>query len=152
MGIVDIPGGQATLRDPEELRQRQVRQVQRVAFAAAAKLGIDPDKGDIDLGMALANAAQLADPGEMLDVVADVEVTGILVFLESWTRPDALPTTADQVDDLPNAVYKALTIATAPLLAEVVSGASFDATPDKGSPTGPSSGSDQPLRDTETSA
>lgn len=148
---VDIPGGQATLRSQDELKQRQRRDIEAAALAASSALvkveaaGIDQENPS---PAALAQAGLTrSEWGAMLEL----QDASILAFLKSWTRPEPLPSW-DTLGDLDTAVYDALKTATAEAGGAAAAAAlNVEPSPDETGPTAPSGASGTALRDDQES-
>lgn len=128
---VIIPGGQAVIRDPEDMTERQRRTIRSIVFDAAA--GSVEDISDIagpDPKMRLTPAVV----GSLFTMRDAAIVSGLV----SWTREEPLPT-SDTVLDLPAALYDALAKATTGLVQAVMT--DFSPSPDPQSPTGGSNDS-----------
>lgn len=155
---IDIPGGQATLRDPNELKVRQRRLIE----AARADLAISMSK----ITPELLESAQGADREDAARLGREMLAQGvnfgtedwrriwafqdatIIALLESWTLPDALPT-METIEDMDEVVYDVLADATkqeGAAMAQGEAAADFSPNPDQGRPTGPSSVSAGDLR------
>jgi len=142
---IDVPGGQATLRDVEDLTVRQRRVVQAGSFMTARRIARMPretlemvqqaqDSGDFE--PTADNEARVAGLLELLPGTADEAIemmatqdAAIVVFLESWTLERALPTSAAMVGDLPGGLYDVLAEGVAPLVSAVTRGPSVDFDP-----------------------
>ncbi len=128
--LIQLPGDQtALLRTSEELSNRAVKELRRAARKVGAvgqklkDLGLEdirdvPDDADDDTKKA-ANEKAVSilsrltdDEDDNLDLFQRVCT---IVRLIEWSLPLPLPTTVDEVDDLPIPVYKALTTEAAKL-------------------------------------
>ena len=146
---VDIPGGQAVLRD--KLKQRQRRELEIAMFAiesvveklqtAGVKIEAGMKPQDVDTSGVKFTAQEAR-------AMLDFQDATILAFLESWTLQQPVPTTAEQLGDVDTDVYDALAEATRGLGAGAVD---VSENPAPESPTGPSSGSETDLRDVASS-
>lgn len=88
-------------------------------------------------GEDLAPTAFTPEDQELMFEINDLVATALVVkasFLDNSDR-----CTPDHVQDLPAADYDALVNAVGPLVGAVMSGVDFDPTPDRSSPTPPSS-------------
>lgn len=129
--VVDIPGGQATLRGREELRMRHRRLIETAGLAAASIISRLPADA-ADNPAALADIRMSMDESEALMRVQDAT---IVALLDSWTLPDELPTMAT-VGDMDPKVYDALAQATKELGAATLAAENFEPSPDRTDPTG----------------
>ncbi len=152
MRTIDIPGGQAVLRDqPDELRVRQSRLIQTTALAAGALFGklkeVLPTNGQpVDVQ---ALAASMPDMTRTeAATLLEVQDAMLVALLVSWTLPDPLPT-MDTVQDMEADVYQTLTAAVtkANLGAMFTKAIDFSSPVDKAGPTTLPSLSDGPSKD-----
>lgn len=128
--VVDIPGGQATLRDAKEVKQRDRRRLEAAAVAAAPALAKFPkDRDPRNL-----NITDLGLTPDEFGALYDLQDATILAYLKDWTLPLPLPQDADALGDLESDVYDALRSATAPAGAEAVV-TDFSPSPDPTAPT-----------------
>lgn len=145
--IVEIPGGEATLRD-KIVSERHHRQLERAGMKVSAVLrkiqaltGEDLEENSSDMeGNAAKAIAALNDAPPLnddeLDLLYELQDTIIIIFLQSWTLPDPLPT-LETIQDLDRETYMALSEATKTLGAEAVSSTpDFSPTPVKKTPLG----------------
>jgi hypothetical protein len=159
MRTVEIPGGTADFREQgkDEIPGRSVKLMRAAAVAAASELSSFPElfepgrPGETD-------AERTARLAPRMEGVAfstrqamawdNVREATVVALLKTWTLDRSLPT-LESIGDLPDDLYDAL-------LNEVggMSAADIEvdfSPPDRAgleeSPTGPSSGSDMPLRD-----
>ena len=143
--IVEIPGGEATLRD-KIVSERHHRQLERAGMKVAPVLKkLQPVVGEIEnqagtTDTALAIAALSDDMPTLndaeLDLLYELQDTIIILFLESWTLPKPIPT-LETIQDLDRETYTALSEATKTLGAEVMTQTpDFSPTPDKTTPDG----------------
>jgi hypothetical protein len=138
---IDIPGGQATLREELNVRQRSLilaagralrKDLREMVFGGKAKEINDADMSEADF-LALWHLNEVM----------------VFVLLDSWTLDRPLPAGVDQIGDLPTDIYDALMEGSTGAAASAMSGAGEfgpDGAPDPKSPTGPSSHSDGGLR------
>ena len=153
MKTVEIPGGNAQLREKHEIKVRHRRLVESASVGAAVALAKLPsDEAELE-------AATLAD----LDLTTDeadglfkLQDATIVAALDSWTLPDPIPTLAT-VGDLDPDVYDALAEATRELGTAIATEENFDPPAPNSeefasSPTDRSGDSEEPLRDAEASA
>lgn len=143
--VIEIPGGQATLRDVKELPVRLSRAISRAEMHAAAianrmpKDLVDRAREDAnvdreELGMEILRRGYDVSQGD-LDAVWDLQDAKILGLLESWTLVEPVPTTKEALQELPENLYTAL----ADGVEEQGRLDNFEPTPDQSRPTGPSS-------------
>lgn len=169
---IPIPGGEAVLRDANELTERQRRLVRNTTVVASGVLGRVPkellqaqedavkaatdDPDSVSARAAVAAATEAVDRAviglnlsmEDAEKISSLQDAAIIALLVSWTLPAPLPT-VETVQDLPGALYDALALASRGLSAAV--SVDFSPDPDQTSPTGPSSDSDGRLRDEQAS-
>jgi hypothetical protein len=119
---VQIPGGEATIREVSEMTVRQRRTVQasfmttthiyaRLPEELLAQTSQANEEG-LDARQKVSRMlAALPLTQEEAEALLGMQDATIVAFLASWTLPDALPTVAT-VQDLPPAVYDALAEAT----------------------------------------
>ena len=147
---IDIPGGQATFRGPDEITARGRRAILLLAqeigvprFQAITEALNDPDAAAL-LGQTRAERALMLT---MPDAT-------IFAHLQSWTLDRPLPETVEDVGDLPVPLYDALLAEATRISQEMIKNAPRDAdgqviadrfgvgaVEDLGSPTGASVGS-----------
>ena len=148
MKPVEIPGGNAQLREKHEIKVRHRRLIEAASVGAAvalSKLPSDPDE------LETATLTDLKLTKDEAGSLFELQDATIVAALDSWTRPEAIPTLAT-VGDLDPEVYDALAEATSDLGTAIISTESFDP-PDPqspgfaSSPTLPSSASEAALRD-----
>lgn len=108
---IELPDGQsAVLKDDAELTNKEVKLMQRSSRVAASvvkdleELGYKEDDPE-----AWKVITEL--PDEDYDSIDLFQRTCVIVRLESWTLDRPLPTTVDEVDDLPMPIYTPLTVA-----------------------------------------
>lgn len=143
---VKIPGGEAVLREPEEMRGRDRLVVKAAAVAASAALAKVPDgvyeerpgESSEDRDKRLREAFEDVDwdYAEAL-AIQELRQATVVARLVSWTLPEPLPTMGT-IGDLPGDLYDALVEAAG---GEVSLGTDFEATPDRDRPTGGSNDS-----------
>ena len=108
---VELPDGHtATLKNDDELTNRQVRLLRNSAMIGAAVVNKLKDLGQSDEDPESWIAMTKLDDGE-LDKVDLFQRVCVLARLESWTLERDLPTTDDDVDDLPRNIYVPLVTA-----------------------------------------
>jgi hypothetical protein len=113
---IEIPGGTAEMYDPGELTPRRMRPVQELALqlgnllqrlAAARNITGSGEATDGDaLGLTGPDVEIDARQAKLLATFADL-VT--FMWFKSWSLDQPLPASADELLDLPGAVYDALT-------------------------------------------
>lgn len=125
--LVQLPGGNTALfRDSDELSNRQVKELRRAARRVGLvsqklrDLGFDPgvaadEKADDDdrNERAMAAFSHLDDDDD--DALDLFQRTAVTVRIKEWTLGIPLPTTPEEVDDLPRPLYAALTTEAAKL-------------------------------------
>ena len=110
---VELPDGEhAILKDSDELTNREVKTLRRAARQATA-VALDLEGA----GFADDNPESwrlLAEmPDEDYDRLDIFQRMCVLLRLESWTVGREMPTTDDEVDDLPRSIYVPLVTAAA---------------------------------------
>jgi hypothetical protein len=110
MSTITIPGGTAELKDDTDLTNKEVkvlRRAARIAMSSAARLqslgfdGKDPETWKV--------VSEMTDgEDETIDIF---QRTCVITRLVSWTLPDPMPATVDDVDNLLRPLYVALTVA-----------------------------------------
>lgn len=140
---IDLPGGGwASIKDPEELTNRDRKLLRRNAFAAVELgnklrgLGVQPGADPQDIPDELAEKIAGVITADDWDLLSDSQAAFIVAYVGEWSLDRPLPT-MDTVDDLPGPIFDALARATAGL-----GDGSLEVSPDQqtdpGSPTGPS--------------
>jgi hypothetical protein len=119
MKIVEIPGGQAEIREKGDVKVRHRRIIESAGVAAAPVIAkLDPDTVDeetiVDLHMNRVEAMK----------VFELQDATIVALLAAWTRPEPLPT-METIEDLDPEVYEALAEATRDIGAVIAQGDSF---------------------------
>jgi hypothetical protein len=121
---VEIPGGTATLRAPEDLTARHTRPLKSVMLALGPERFAEAASSDAvkaaqaagnnpAAGMALIAELDLTeDEASLLEKVNDAIVWK---WLANWTIPRPLPTSIDEILDWPDTLRDALVEATAPV-------------------------------------
>ena len=145
MHKIDLPGGGwASIKDPDELTNRERKLLRRHVFgatdlrskllAAGVKPGTRPEDVPEEVMEAIGETLELDD----LEALSDTQSAFIVAYTAEWSLQRPLPT-MDTVDDLPGPIFDALAAATAEL-----GDGSLEVTPDQqpdpASPTGPSPG------------
>lgn len=152
-----IPGGTARFKHPKDVTERRRRPIKiRATMLGTRRIAeiynalprstdeIDPD----------ALATELKLTATEAELVFDLQDLSVLAALDSWTLDRPLPTTVEELQDLPAELYDALSRGAAQkaatgLLQEILQGDgdeqfSVGAAGDKASPTGPSGDSAVP--------
>ena len=103
--IINLPNGQnAVLRDAEELTNREIKTLRKSArVASAIALGLeqagysdnDPDSWKVIAEM----------PESDYDSLDLFQRTCAIIRLKSWTLDLPIPSTTDEIDDLPRNIY-----------------------------------------------
>lgn len=110
---VPIPGGTATLRDPEDLTERGRRLLLTTIMPLQALAGKMPkDASATDVARSITTRQEAAAMMEVRDAA-------IIALLKEWTRPEPLPT-LDTLLDLDHDVFTALEEAVGPFVADVL--------------------------------
>jgi hypothetical protein len=111
--IVELPGGEsAVLKNDDEMTNKEVKAIRRAARVAMSvvnrlqELGFDENKPETW-------SAFTAMTDEEADQIDLFQRECVIVRLKSWTLDKAIPTTVDEVDNLPRSIYAALTTAAA---------------------------------------
>jgi len=115
MRTVEVPGGQAILREQADLRGRDRRCIVAATAAAApaiAKLPDDPARadGETEADWAARREAQLAEvrlTRQEAEALLDLKEAAAVALLASWTLEQPLPT-LETIGDLPADLYDAL--------------------------------------------
>ncbi len=148
MKTVDVPGGQVTLREKQDITVRHRRMIEAATVAATSALAQLPAS---QKELEELNISDLKLTAADTTVLFELQDATIVASLESWTFPEPLPTLAT-IGDLHQDRYDALAQATRSLGSEIATGAvdfepsdphaaGFEATP-----TSPSDGSAAGLR------
>lgn len=152
--IVEIPGGSATIRAPEDVKQRARRQLETAAVLAAPiyqrinakRKELERERGGPVKPEDL-NLTEVELSREDFDLMYEVQTATILAYLESWTLERDLPRTAEELDDLPASLYDALKLATSQDGADAIAPVDFSVSPDPESPTEGDSASSKSSRE-----
>lgn len=137
---VDIPGGKATFRDPDQVTVRHRRPIQILAGV----LGQGRAQQITQAIAAGASLDSLSLSEREFDVLFRMNEATLFALLESWTLDAPLPRTAEEVGDMRGVVYDVLTEEASKLNAALVdadAGLTLAAIEDDDSPTGASAGS-----------
>ena len=162
MKTVDIPGGTATFRGPEELRGRDSDRIKAKAMSMADVMAKFPDALNADVPGETPEEKDARQEkmmegiqfsAEELTRLLEMKRTTVVSTLASWTLPDPMPTTEDELADLPRGLYDALIDAVGGDLQSLVAGTELGATakdlkprPDLDSPFGNSKRSEAPSK------
>ena len=109
----------ATLKSADELTNREAKQLQRSLRTASTATTKMTTAGYVEGKPETFAAALSALTDDELNDIDLYQRSAVLLRLESWTVQNAdgsdrpLPTTADEVDDLPRYIFEPLTIAAA---------------------------------------
>jgi hypothetical protein len=158
---VEIPGGFATLREAADFRGKDRNVVKAAAMAATPTILKMPEvvrEGPLEGETPEETAERLAPfmegvPLDMDDTQALIQLrqATMVATLESWTLDLPLPTTMKAMGELPGDLYDALDAANGGITTAVANATNFDESPDKDSPTGGSSSSEEPLMESQPS-
>lgn len=146
---IEIPGGFAVLRDPKDVRQRARRRLELASLRAqpafnainkaraAATRAAGKEVGLDDLAL-----LQIGLTPEDFEAMYEVQTATILAYLADWSLENVpLPTSVEELDDLPAELYDALRNGTAQVGADAIAPVSFEPDPDGESPTDGGTGS-----------
>lgn len=151
---IEIPGGHATIRSPEDVKQKARRRLEMASILASpvykqindARKKIEQEKGEkVEPGDV--NLIDLGLTREDFDAMYEVQTATVLAYLESWTLERDLPKTADELDELPAGLYDALREGTTVDGADAVAPVDFSPDPREGTPTVGDSVSSKPLKE-----
>jgi hypothetical protein len=158
MKVVEIEGGSATLRERADVKVRQRQMLEAASVVAAPAIDKIPKlpgkPGQIDWE-ALDRAGLTF---EEMQTLLQLQNAAIVALLASWTFPEPLPQTLDDVLDLPAERYDQLSEAVRGLGAAIITGeTSFEPGDPRApgfteTPTSPSQGSGERSRATPESA
>lgn len=140
---INIPGGTATLRDPEDIRVKHRRPIQVLALSMSpeARQVLDSAQPGSDISFGGLPEADITN-------LIRINEAAVYARLLSWTIPDPLPESAQDVEEMRGVVYDVLMaecVRSAADLAtdgagRVVDQFSVGAVEDQGSPIGASAG------------
>ncbi|MHB1472409.1 MAG: hypothetical protein ACYCV4_02080 [Dermatophilaceae bacterium] len=135
--IVSIPGGTATLADPDEMTVRRRRPIQVLAASMDRLSEITANAPGVDEAQRIAS---LHLTEAEIDQMSRLQDAVVLAFLLGWTLDLPLPETLEDVGDMPVGVYDALSEHTAKLGARLAADETFSpaGAGDPESPTGAS--------------
>lgn len=145
MKTVEIPGGIVSLREANEIRQRDRKRVVSASLAAASAMS-KIEKMQLDREeLQSADIASLGLTFEEAESFQTLQKAMIVACVIGWTLDLPIPTW-ETAEDLPSNVYSALEQATKDDLMIVLQGTDFEASDPRApgfeeSPTGPSGGS-----------
>lgn len=152
--IIEIPGGSATIRSPEDVKQRARRRLEMASIVASpvykrindARKKLEQEQGHkVEPGDV--NLMDLGLTREDFDAMYEVQTATVLAYLESWTIERELPKTAEELDELPAGLYDALREGTATDGADAVAPVDFSPDPHPESPTDGDSASSRSSRE-----
>jgi hypothetical protein len=157
MKTVELEGGSATLRERSDVKVRQRQMIEAASVVAApaiAKIPKAPGKpGEIDWEQLDKAGLSYVEMQSLLQL----QNAAIVALLASWSFPEPLPATLEDVLELPAERYEQLSEAVRSIGAGIVTGeTSFEPGDPRSpgfnaSPTVPSQGSDEPSRDIQAS-
>ena len=158
MRTVNIPGGQAVIRERSDLKVRQRQMIEAAGVVASEAMAKIPKQADnpSEIDWEALDRAGLSY-AEMQSL-QQLQNAAILALLAGWSFPEPLPATLDDVLELPAERYEQLSEAVRSIGAGIVTGeTSFEPVDPRSagfaaSPTVPSTDSDEPLRDIQESA
>jgi hypothetical protein len=109
---VEIPGGTAVLKDDSEMTNKEVKTLRRSARAASS-VALHLEEMGYDETNPESWKALSKLPEEEYDNLDIFQRTCVLIRLKSWTLDRPIPTTEDEVDDLPRNIFVPITTAAA---------------------------------------
>ena len=109
--IINLPNGQsAELKSDDELTNKEIKLIQRSSRVAAGVVKGLQDRGyredDPEAWKVITDI-----PDDEYDSIDLFQRTCVIVRLKSWTLDLPIPSSADEVDDLPLSIYTPLTVA-----------------------------------------
>jgi hypothetical protein len=109
--MIELSNGEtAVLKGDDELTNREVKSMQKASQVAASVVKTLEDLGykedDPEAWRVISSL-----PPKDYDAIDIFQRTCVIIRLKSWTLDRPLPTTADEVDDLPMSIYTPLTVA-----------------------------------------
>jgi hypothetical protein len=151
---VDIPGGQATLREKQDIKVRHRRLIEAAGIEAAPLLAKLPNDQASKAALTESQVLALGISKQEANSLFELGDATIVAALAAWTLPDPLPTLAT-IGDLDPELYEALSTACAQLGADLTQ-ETFEPPPPgspgfEASPTEPSDASDSDSEGTERS-
>jgi hypothetical protein len=105
--VVQLPGGHSATFSTEGLTQRDMLKLERVMYRMSS-LQLDQPQ----------NAGLL--PDDVVDALLSVRTASILTFLRSWTLPEPLPESEDDLLNLPVEVFAPLAEAAGGMYTELM--------------------------------
>jgi hypothetical protein len=105
--VVQLPGGHSATFSTEGLTQRDMLKLERVMYRMSS-LQLDQPQ----------NAGLL--PDDVVDALLSVRTASILTFLRSWTLPEPLPESEDDLLNLPVEVFTPLADAAGRMYTELM--------------------------------
>lgn len=94
--VISLPQGQSATLSTDGLTQRDMLKLEKVMYRMSS-LQLDQQS----------NTPALL-PDDVVEALLSVRTASILTFLRSWTLPDPLPTTEDELLDLPVEIFAPL--------------------------------------------
>jgi hypothetical protein len=105
--VVQLPGGHSATFSTEGLTQRDMLKLERVMYRIS---GLQLDQPQ--------NTGLL--PDEVVDALLAVRTASILTFLRSWTLPEPLPESEDELLNLPVEIFAPLADAAGGMYTELI--------------------------------
>jgi hypothetical protein len=105
--VVQLPGGHSATCSTEGLTQRDMLKLERVMYRMS---GLQLDQPQ--------NTGLL--PDEVVDALLAVRTASILTFLRSWTLPEPLPESEDELLNLPVEIFAPLADAAGGMYTELM--------------------------------
>lgn len=139
MPTVNIPGGTATLREPEQLKVKHRRPIQILVGSLGQARAEELQRTIAEGGIRALDTLGLTE--HEYELIFRMNEATLFAFLESWTIDDPLPLSADDVGDMRGDVYDALMIEAAKVRTVPDDRFTLAAVEDLSSPTGASVGS-----------
>jgi len=125
--VVQLPGGHSATCSTDGLTQRDMLKLERVMYRMS---GLQLDQPQ--------NTGLL--PDEVVDALLSVRTASILTFLRSWTLPEPLPESEDELLNLPVEIFAPLADAAGGMYTELMGqlpNFSPDAPASQGQPVNP---------------
>lgn len=145
MRIVEIPGGTATLRESDDLRAMDADLIEEFATVCAPAFAKMPPEvmegkkdGESDEEAMLRLAPLMASvqfSREEARALLQLRRASVIACLESWTRPEPVPTSVEELGRLPRSVVEALDKAIGGVGAILQPAVDFSPSTDPDSPT-----------------
>jgi hypothetical protein len=157
MKVVELEGGQATLRERADVKVRQRQMLEAASVVAAPAIEKIPklEGQPSEIDWERLDAAGLTY--DEMQSLLQLQNAAIVALVAAWTFPEPLPVTLDDVLDLPAERYDSLAQAVRSIGAGIVTAqTSFEPGDPRApgfaeTPTPPSQGSSEPSRDTPAS-